>query len=633
MDDKILHEARVRLKKAIDAESENRDKAQDDIRFAAGEQWPESIKDERDSDGRPSLTINRIPQFVRQIINNIRQSRPAIKVSPVDDKSDPDTAKVLTGLIRNIEVTSDAEIAYDTAADFAIRGGFGAIRVTTDYADDDTFDQDIHIERVRNPFTVYFDPNAECPVKSDAKWAFVTELIDEEDAKARYGDDVASLDEFGNGDIWREDDKIRIAEYWKVIEKDEKLLQLSDGTVLTEAELEKKRDILDAMGLYVVNERTVQRRSVKQYIVSGSKVHDVKEWPGKYIPIVFVPGEELVYDGKTEYAGIVRQMRDAQRMYNYWRSAATEKIALEPKAPFMVAEGQIDGYEDDWAEANTRNLPYLMYKNTGAPMPQRQMFSGNAQPLIEQSMMAAEDLKAVTGIYDASLGIRSNETSGRAILARQRQGDTATFHFIDNLSRAIRQVGRILVDLIPKIYDNERVVRILNPDGSNEIKAINGLFPLPGQQDRPDVRVGKYDVVVEVGPSFNTQREESQTIMMELARANPKLIEIAGDLLMKTFDFAYADEIAERLKRTIPQNLLQEEGEISQQPQMPPELLEKQAEMELKKAELEQEAQLELAKLQTEKEIEIYKANLKAQTDLEIARERSIQKQGENIYG
>ena len=617
----ILYIAKKRLKKAIDSESDNRDKALEDLLFAKGDQWPDSIKNERDLDGRPTLTINRIPQFIRQIINDIRQNRPQIKINAVDDQSDPETAEILTGLIKNIEVTSDAEIAYDTAADFAIRCGFGVIRVATDYADDDTFEQDIQIKRVKNPFSVYFDPDSECPVKSDAKWAFVTELIGEEEAKERFGEDVSSISEEGKGDIWREDDKIRIAEYWVVEEEDVKLLQLSDGTVVTEDELSEKEDIFSSFGLEVVKDRTVSRRKIKQYLISGEKVLEENDWAGKYIPLVFVPGEEIVTDGKTEYAGIVRHMRDAQRMYNYWRSAATEKIALEPKAPFLIAEGQIDGYEKEWEEANTKNLPYLLYKNTGAPMPQRQVFSGNAGPLIEQSMMAAEDLKAVTGIYDASLGVKSNETSGRAILARQKQGDTASFHFVDNLSRAIRQVGRILVDLIPKIYDNARVVRILNPDGSNEIKAINDMFPLPGQDKVHDVRVGKYDVVVNVGPSFSTQRQESQQVMMELSRGNPQLLQVAGDLLMKTFDFAYADEIAERIKKTIPKELLAKEGEESP-PSIPPEVqaqqIKMQQEAELKKMEMEQKAQLEAQKIQAQMELERYKAELKAKTELEI---------------
>lgn len=612
-DKDVLDEAKKRFALAVESEADNRELAEDDLEFAAGDQWPEKIARERDNDGRPSLVLNRIPVFLRKVVNDVRQNLPAITVVGVDDKSDPDTADVLTGLIRNIETQSDAETAYFTAVDFAARGGFGVISVDVDYADDTTFEQDIRIRRESNPFRWYFDPSAKALDKSDAKWAFETEMLTKEDA-ARYGDDVADWEGDDEGDEhWCSKEGVRVARYWRVVETPVTIVQLANGAVMPKDQVPK-----EVLAVYpIVRERKSTVRSVECHLVSGGKVLKTYEWRGKYIPAVFVPGEELLVDGKRVYKGLVRDLRDAQRMLNYWRSAATEKVALEPKAPWIVPEGSIQGYEAEWDQANSRNLPYLVYK--GPTPPSRQMFSGNAAPMLEQSMAAAQDLKDVSGIYDASLGAISNETSGVAIRQRQRQGDNSTFHYADNLRRAVAQVGRIIVDLLPSIYDTERVIRVLNEDNTTKVQVINALFPAPGQEKTHDVRVGKYDVIVRSGPSYQTQRQEAVESMTSMVQANPQLMGVIGDLLVKNMDWPGADEMAKRLKAMLPPPIAAiADGDKGGQPPIPP-----QVQMQMQQAQQQMQAmgqqlqqlQAELAKAQ---------GTINSKTlDLDIARENA----------
>lgn len=207
------------------------------------------------------------------------------------------------------------------------------------------------------------------------------------------------------------------------------------------------------------------------------------------------------------------------------------------------------------------------------------------------------------GLYDASLGARSNETSGRAIMARQREGDVSTFHFIDNLSRAIRHGGRILIDLIPKVYSGERIVRVLGYDGTPQNVRLgagqgdtaSGATEAGAGQDQAtpidpatgqampvppnmrfdgvyDLAVGKYDLVVEAGPSFSTRRQEAAEQMTEFVRAFPQAAPVLGDLMAKNMDWPGADEIAARLKRLLPPQALEDGG-------LPPEVQEKMQEM------------------------------------------------------
>ncbi len=646
-DDELLAKARDRFIEAEEAENTQRELALDDLKFRAGQQWPRDMESARQLDRRPCLTINRLPQFLRQVTNDQRQNRPSIRVSPVDDKGDPETAKVLQGLIRHIEVDSHADIAYDTAFEAAATHGRGYFRLITEYLDETSFDLCIKIKRIRNPFTVYMDPTCQEPDYSDAMWGFIIRALSRDEFRRMYPDtDEGTLDIWASvGDTWVTRDTVRLAEYFYLEREKMTLAMLPDRSVV------RQRDI--PQGMQPVATRTAYLPVVWWCKINGHAVLEKTRWLGRHIPIIPVLGDELDIDGEVEVSGVVRHAKDPQRMYNYWVSAETETIALAPRAPFIAAEGQLEGYERQWATANVRNHPYLLYKPRslgGAPLPPpaRNTFEPPVQAITQARLMAADDLKATTGIYDAALGARSNETSGRAIRTRQVESDVANFHYMDNLARALRHCGRMLIDLIPQVYDTQRALRIIGEDGEERQVQVNAPYiDERGQQRLYDLTTGRYDVVVHTGPSFTTKRQETVDAMMQLTQAYPPLFQMAGDLLVKNMDWPGAQEISERLKKAVPPELLQSEDgatpedQLAQMQQAIPQLQQqiealnayaqqceqqgqqmaqenqqlkqgaeaKQAELTLKQQDLQVKAELEAQKLQ----LEAQKLQLEAQ--------------------
>lgn len=567
----------------VSRESENRARAADDIRFARlGEQWPEKVKKDREREGRPCLTINRMPTFIRQVVNDGRMNSPQIKVKPVDDNADPETAEIFSGLIRNIEYVSQADVAYDTALESAVTCGMGFFRICTDYTSDDEFAQDIFIKRITNPLSVVYDSHSESLDGSDWNHVFLIDWITKAEHKRRYGKKEAKSfsADVADGLEYTDDDMVRVAEAWEIIETPGTLLLLSDGTVLTKDEYLKPhpeigvplKEMLDGLGITVARERKTTNRKVRQRIL-GAEILDEQEWAGKYLPIVPVFGDEVWVDGKRHLKSLIHDARDAQMMLNFWRTASTELVALAPKAPYIGPQGAFKTDSKKWATANVKSWPYLEYD--GGVIPQRQPFAGPPAGALQEALNASDDMKAIIGIYDASLGARSNETSGRAIMARQREGDVSTFHFIDNLAKSIAHGGRILVDLIPKIYDTERVVRVMGYDGQSENVKLKAQTEHKGVERIFDLGVGKYDVAVDTGPSFTTQREEAATQMMELLRNFPSAAPIVGDLLAKNLNWPGADEIAKRLKAMLPPQIL-----AMEQNQLPPEAQARVAQLE-----------------------------------------------------
>lgn len=547
----LLEHARKRYDRCVSAEHDNRSRAIEALRFKYGEQWPQDIKNDREAEGRPCLTLNRVPAFVRQVINEIRQSSPQIKFKAIDSDTDPDTVNVLNGLTKAIEMSSTAESAYDWGAEFAVTMGWGYWRVTTEYSHDESFDQDICIDRIKNPFTVYLDPDCQNQDGSDARYAFVIEYIDKEDYEERYPD--AENVYFGQGaeigmhnEKWFSNDKARIAEYWTVTEEDKILSLLADGSTYIG---EKRED--------AIKERRVKQKKVTQYIIDGHNILETNKWAGSYIPIIRVVGEEMDIEGETLLNGMVKDMIDPQRQYNYWRSAATERVALTPKAPYIGARGQFKSRK--WLAANQKNFPYLEYdpvivEGMMTPPPARQTPPDVSPGIINEIMTAAEELKAITGIHDPSLGAESNEISGIAIGRRQEKAGISNFHFMDNLVKAKQFTGKILADLIPKIYDSERVVRIIDGDGKDQEVPINAEF-VDQKTMRPrkyNIAAGKYDAVVDTGPSYATQREAAADAMLELMKAWPEAAPLLGDLMAKNFDWPDADEVVKRLKTLLP---------------------------------------------------------------------------------
>jgi hypothetical protein len=579
----ILATARARLDMAVSALAESREDEIDDLRFYAGSpdnhwQWPADVLATRGAvqgqtiNARPCLTINKLPQHVRQVTNDQRQNRPGAKVIPVDDNADVEVADIFNGMIRHIEYMSDADVAYDTACENQVSYGEGYLRLLTEYCDDNTFDQDIKIGRVRNSFSVYMDPTIQDPTGADAKYCFVTEDLTKAEFERMYPDasPITTLQSLGVGDQsisnWLNEDTVRIADYY-YIDFDPETLNLYPGNATAfEGTPEDKQ--LRAIYGKPKKSRQADRARVKYCKINGYEILEEREWAGKYIPVIRIVGNEFEVDGRLYVSGLVRNAKDAQRMYNYWVSQEAEMLALAPKAPFIGYGGQFEGYETNWKTANTQNWPYLevnpdVTDGQGGmlPLPQRAQPPMASSGLLQAKAGASEDIKSTTGQYNASLGMGSNERSGKAILARQREGDVGTYHYGDNLARGVRHVARQLVDLIPKIYDTQRIARIIGEDGETKMVKINPEQEQPVNKimdERGIVMekiynpgVGKYDVVAITGPGYATKRQEALEAMAQLLQGNPQLWAVAGDLFVKNMDWPGAQEMSKRFAKTI----------------------------------------------------------------------------------
>ena len=629
-EDKVIERAQKRFNLAADLESEGRIERLDDIKFVRlGQQWPDSVKRDRERPGqeRPMLTINRLFQFRNQIINEIRQNRPGIKVRPVDDKSDVDTAEVMQGLIRHIQDASRADIAYDTAAEWQVDCGLGYFRIITDYCEDDSFNQDILIKRVVDPNKVYFDPESTEPDGSDAKWAFVIEDWSLDDFEIEYPDiDTTSWQDGVTGDRqgWFGKDFVRVAEYFEIKSVPRTLVQLQDGSTLFKDELpDEYKDL-------IIGERPSFDKKCMWYKIGGDKILDKTELPTSFIPVIPVIGNEVWCEGKRHVHGLTRFAKDPARQYNYMQSANTEVMALAPRAPYIVAEGQIDGYEQEWLMANRHNISVLTYNpvsfgGTTVGAPQRQQ-GITTNPGFESAMARAiDDMKSTMGIFDASLGNRESNQSGKAILSQQRQANIGNFHFSDNLNRSIRQAGRIIVEMIPKIYDTQRVIRILGEDEVPKQVSINPEQPeakmeQPSQQGGVEsiynFNVGKYDIVVDSGPNYATKRQEAAESMMAFVQADPAVLQVAGDLIVRNMDWPGADEIAKRMQAMLPPQIQQtmKAEEDDGQPKVDPQVEQQMNQMADMVEHLTQELQNANAKVGSDED-KLDIERFKAQTD------------------
>lgn len=628
----IVAKAKTWFDKAETANAHNAQAWKDDFEFARlGEQWPQEVKRARDREGRPCLTINRMPAFIRQVTNDVRQNTPSIKFHAASDDASDEVAEVLDGLARNIEYTSDADVAYETALDHAVTGGFGYFRISIDYAYDDSFDKDIKIESIKNPLSVYPDYTSTKCDSSDWDHCIVTDLLTHDEFERRWPDKTPSDWSDQIDSKWFFEDSVRIAEYWCRDEISKPIFLMTDGSVIDEQTLIAQKDVFDVQGITVKDQRATKSHKVTQYLMSGNDILETVDWPGVYIPIIPVYGDEFMFEGKRHFLSLIRHSKDSQRMFNYWRTTSTELVALAPKAPFIGAVGQFTTDANKWETANTQSHAYIEYDPIGGmPPPQRQPFAGVPAGALQEAMNAADDMKSIMGIYDASLGAKSNETSGKAILARQREGDVSTFNFIDNLSRAIRHAGRILCDLIPKVYSTERIIRVIHQDGTNEDIPINQEFmPTPNQKvgmnsgdneqqefaqamaKMYDLSKGKYDVTVETGPSYTTKREEAANQMMMFMQSMPNAAPLIGDLLAKNLDWPGADDIADRLQAVLPPEVKGQNPQVMQmqqqlqQMQMASQQMQQQAQQAITQLQqqLEQEKQdkaIELAKLQND---------------------------------
>jgi len=595
-DAEILRESKERFERCQTWEAKARANALADAKFANGDsinawQWDASVRAARGD--RPCLTFNKCRQHNLQIVNDARQHKAQIKVTPTGGRATYEAAQVFSGIIRRIEYQSKAIDAYSTAIYHQVETGIGYCRVVTDYADEDSFDQEIFIRRIPDPRTVYLDPDAKDYDKADMRFAFVFNDIPRDRYEAEHGKgDMPAPAALDNGDGWNDKDHVRECEYWRRNDRTETVHQMGDGSVVRDEDMHGPVEI-DPTGIRLnrVREnaaatRDIARPEIEWFRIVGDRIEERKTWPGRYIPIVPFIGEETIIEGAMDRKGHTRCLIDAQRMYNYWSSSAVEHVALQGKVPYIAPARAVEGYTKYWDTANTTNYSYLPYNDmddAGQPIraPERAQPPQMAQAYLEGMNVAKEDMMLCSGQYEAEMGAPGNERSGTAINARQRQGDNATYHYIDNQAKGIRQIGRILLDMIPKIYDTARVVKIMGEDGAESDVALvphapdahqhvglgpNGPQPISDEQaeqmksdpDQPNPKiifspnVGRYDCESDVGPSYGTQRQEAANAFSQIMAQNPAAFQIVGDFWAQNSDFPGADELAERLKRGLP---------------------------------------------------------------------------------
>lgn len=558
--DDLLKEARERAKLAADADRFNREEALDDMRNIVGLQWPDDVRAKREEDNRPCLTINRLPQFLRQVTGDLRNMNPAIKAIPADTKASQEDAELVEGIIRQIQYESDASSIYERAAESAAACGMGFFRVLTDYVSNDSFDQKIIIQSIDNPFSVYFDPEARKSTREDARWCLITQVMTEEAFKDAYPDKVAvSVEQDGSGaglEFWRQNGETVVAEYFWKEPKSKTIMLLPNGMILENA----PKDLGGKT-------RTVNYDVIMWAKISGKDVLEgPQEFPGDHIPVIAVMGEELHIGDRIYRSSVIRFAKDPQRLYNYWRSAQTEMIALQPKAPYLVTAKQISGLEQIWSEANDSNRPYLPYiPDPNAPAPQRATPPIPSSGMMQEVGLAADDMKATTGIYDAGLGQRSDEKSGVAIRQRQMESDVSTSIYSDNMAKAVAHCGRVIVSMIPKIYDTNRMLATIGEDDQHGMTEINKpMMSENGPITINDMTKGKFDVRVAVGPNYATKRQETAESMMQFIQAFPPAAQVAGDLIAKSMDWPDAEKIAERLKKMLPPGMAEEDDPQAQ---------------------------------------------------------------------
>lgn len=561
----LVREVNDRLSQAYNFDQHNRDSAAAALKFLAGDQWPELARTARAN--RPMLTINKLPQFLHQVTNDIRKNSPVLKVTPVGAGGDPVIAQIYDGIISDIQYRSSAKTVYATGGYHAAACGIGHWRVKTCYQDEDTFDQEIKVELIPYPLAVYWDPAAVKPDRSDAMWCIVVDLVPTDTFKLKYpGASQTSISEvraptFSTGIFWQTRDYVLVAEYWCKVPARKTLTAFEDGSTFDTTSM----NVMQLYQLQQMHGQAVRRRvansfTIEQSIVTGAEVlSGPNKWPGRYIPIVPVIGTEIPLERQTVRKGLIHDAMDAQQLYNYYRSAAAEHIALAPKSPWLVTDAMIGKHKNDWNTLHSSNKPFIRYtpdaNATGqAGKPERVHAPEPPQALWREAEIATDDLKATTGIYDASLGAQSNETSGVAIKRREAQGDTANFHYQDNLAASIEHTGRIFIDLIPKVYDNQRVVRLMSESGEATTVPINHTIYDDGGQPvmLNDLSVGRFDVRVTIGPSYQTKRLESASAIVELMQAvGPNLAPLIAPLAVKNMDIPDADQAAQVLERAV----------------------------------------------------------------------------------
>jgi len=549
----IITEALHRFETAADSWQDTYDLALGDVAFVDEPegQWDETSKNNRKN--RPCLTFDKLSASVDRIVGSQFANMPSIKVRAAEE-GDEDTAEIFQGLIRQIDQRGIK--AFKTAFKYSVKGGWGCVLIDHDFIDDVSLNQDIIIREIKNPFSVLIDPVVQAQPVEEARYGFVFEDIERDEfermyPKAKSEGSQSDFESTGNFDSWVSDDYVRVADYYRIVTEETRLVQLSDGRVVDYSQIEPIADELNLNGITLGKERRVQMRKLERYKLTALEVLEEIECVGRFIPIVPVFGKTTNVDGTFFSRGIVQKAKDAQKMYNYARSVAVEVTALTPKQPYLVTPGMIKGHEERWRNMMTSSDPVMFFNFDQGQKPFREAPAQGSPALSQDAQLASADIQATTGIFEANLGQQGNETSGVAIRGRQFQGELTNYEYADQLSDAMELAGKICIDLIPKIYDTERQIRILGEDETEEVIAVNK--PLQDMQTGEfiltnDLSVGHYDIKMATGPSFSTRKQETAEQLSQIIAQNPDMSQLVGDILFKNLDLVGGDEVISRLR-------------------------------------------------------------------------------------
>ena len=570
-DAEIFAEASERLRIAQEAEGLNRQYAVQDLEFEDGQQWPDDLYNLRKVTKRPTLTINHTRAMVKRVVNNLRQQRPRIKVHPVNETAAKDIAQKLQGLIRHIEYRSQEGVAYDLAGEFAVKMGWGYARVLSEYEDDMSFEQELKVLPIPNPFTVYMDPAARDCTGSDAEWCLISEKMKRSEYERKFPDrEPMEWREGGRGDQgpdWETKEEIRLAEYFRFKRVKDDLLKLTDGRSMYASEYAKKRQALTLGGIGIATNlkgqeirRPAERKQLQWFRLDGAQVIQSVDLPGKYIPVVRFEGNTLDINGQIRRRGMVRDLMDTNRMYNYWRTCETEVIALAPRAPYMGTANHFEGHPE-WNDANQKSYGKLVYnpdtvvvgengEMQQVPPPSRVEPVQIPAGFVQAAESALKDLMILAGMpHEPGQDAPGVVVSGKALRQRQALSDMGHFQYYDNQTRSIAQIGRILLDNIPHYYSEERMLRIIGDDGIAQMVKFNQKTV---DKIKNDLTIGRYDVVMDTGPGYETRRQEEAETTVDLLKIGPlaeTAVKAAPDLIFRNFGM---DEIADRVAVMVP---------------------------------------------------------------------------------
>ena len=636
----IFNEAKERLKICMDAEDENRNRARADLKFREGDQWDHDVTTTA-SEESPEITINLTDAMVRRVVNNMKQQRPRGKCHPVGDGADIEIADVINGIGRHIEYRSEVSVAYDSGADMAVTCGVGYWRLISEYISENSFQQEIRILPIRNIFTVYMDPSAVMPTGQDANWVIISVKMSKDEYKRRYPK-AAMTDFSGDGTRdkltreWESKLEIRLAEYFRIDERLEKLnlWKSTAGQEFTKFASDKPSpDELKEMGNELLETREAMRKEVQWFKLNGLKVVDRRILPGQWIPVIRCEGNAVDIDGKIMRRGMVRAMEDAQRMVNYGEVAKIKRLGLTPKAPWIGAEGQFDGHPE-WDDANIKAYSKLTYKPViiAGPMgseqllppPMRQPPAQIEQGFSEFVQGMRTNLVALAGMPNEPQAAQQEAISGVALERRDQLSDQSHFNYYDNQTLAIAQTWRVMLDWIPHYYSDERMQRIIGEDGTPKLVQINA----PDTADpavkkiKNDLSVGRYDVVMDTGPGYETKREEGATNLINLLKIGPlaeMVVKTGSDLIFRALDYPYMQELADRIMATNPEGMDKILKELPERAQAIVKSMSQQIQqMQQVIQQLQLENKFHMGKAQLEAQTKIHDTNTRAQTAIAV---------------